>query len=48
MVALPLFGVPGFVANGVQISNVQYNPSIDGILWDVAVWTVLKPGPAAG
>ena len=48
MVALPLFGEPGLVANGVQIANVQYNPSIDGILWNVAVWTVLKPGPATG
>jgi len=47
MVALPLFGEPGFVANGVQISNILYNPSVDGILWDVAVWTILKPGPPA-
>ena len=43
--SMALVGEPGFVANGVQISNVQYNPSVDGILWDVAVWTLLKPGP---
>ena len=46
MVALPLFGEPAFVANGVQMANVQYNPSVDGILWNVALWTTLKPGPA--
>ena len=27
MVALPLFQEPALVANGVQIANVQYNPS---------------------
>ena len=46
MVALPLFGEPGLVANGVQLANVAYNPSVDGILWNVALWTTLKPGPA--
>jgi peptide/nickel transport system substrate-binding protein len=45
MVALPLFGEPAFEANGVQMSNVQYNPSIDGILWNVALWAALEPGP---
>ena len=44
MVALPLFAEPALLANGVQIANVQYNPSIDGILWNVAMWTLLKPG----
>ena len=38
--ALPLFREPAFVANGVQLANVEYNPSIDGILWNVALWTV--------
>ena len=45
MVALPLFQEPALVANGVQLANVQYNPSEDGILWNVALWSVLKPGP---
>jgi peptide/nickel transport system substrate-binding protein len=45
MVALPLFGEPGFEANGVQIANVQYNPSVEGILWNLPLWTGLKPGP---
>jgi peptide/nickel transport system substrate-binding protein len=45
MVALPLFGEPALVANGVQIANVQYNASTDGILWNVASWETLKPGP---
>jgi hypothetical protein len=45
MVALPLFGEPALEANGVQISNVQYNASIDGILWNAPLWSVLKPGP---
>ncbi len=47
MVALPLFGEPGFEANGIQLANVEYNPSTDGILWNVALWTTLKPGPEA-
>ncbi len=46
MVSLPLFAEPGFEANGVQLANVEYNPSIDGILWNLALWTTLKPGPA--
>lgn len=45
MVSLPLFAEPGFEANGVQMANVEYNPSVDGILWNVALWTTLKPGP---
>ncbi len=45
MVALPLFGEPGLVANGVQLSNVQYNATADGILWNLATWLTLKPGP---
>jgi len=45
MVALPLFGEPGLAANGVQVANATYNPSVDGILWNVALWTMLKPAP---
>ena len=45
MVALPLFQEPALVANGVQLANVQYNASGDGIMWNVALWTLLKPGP---
>ncbi len=45
MVGLPLFAEPGFEANGVQLANVEYNPSVDGILWNVALWTTLKSGP---
>lgn len=48
MVALPLFGEPGLAANGVQVANVVYNPSVDGILWNVALWTRLKPAPPLG
>jgi peptide/nickel transport system substrate-binding protein len=43
MVALPLFQEPGFVANGVQMSNVLYNPSTDGLLWNLASWSTLVP-----
>jgi ABC-type transport system substrate-binding protein len=43
MVALPLFGEPGLAANGVQVANATYNPSVDGILWNVALWARLKP-----
>jgi hypothetical protein len=25
---------------------VTYNPSIDGLLWNVYLWTLLKPGTA--
>ncbi len=46
MVSLPLFAEPGLEANGVQLANVEYNPSSDGILWNVPLWTTLKPGPA--
>jgi peptide/nickel transport system substrate-binding protein len=45
MIGLPLFAEPGLEANGVQLANVDYNPSVDGILWNVALWTTLKPGP---
>ena len=38
---------PALVANGVQIANVQYNPSVDGILWNVAMWTVAEARTAA-
>jgi peptide/nickel transport system substrate-binding protein len=48
MVALPLFGEPGLAANGVQLANTSYNPSVDGIMWNVALWTRLKPAPATG
>ncbi len=42
MVALPLFGEPGLVASGVQVANAGYNPSVDGVLWNVAEWTLLR------
>jgi ABC-type transport system substrate-binding protein len=45
MVALPLFGEPGLLANGVQLTNVQYDPAPDGILWNVSLWSRLKPRP---
>jgi ABC-type transport system substrate-binding protein len=48
MVALPLFGEPGLLANGVQVANAIYNPSIDGILWNVAQWTRLQPAATPG
>jgi peptide/nickel transport system substrate-binding protein len=44
MISLPLFGEPAFQANGVQIGNVQFNASSDGILWNAPQWTTLKPG----
>jgi peptide/nickel transport system substrate-binding protein len=44
MISLPLFGEPALQANGVQIGNVQFNPSPDGILWNLPQWTTLKPG----
>jgi ABC-type transport system substrate-binding protein len=47
MVSLPLFAEPGFEANGVQLSNVEYNPSTDGVLWNLPLWTTLEPGPAS-
>jgi peptide/nickel transport system substrate-binding protein len=46
MVSLPLFAEPGLEANGVQLANVMYNPSVDGVLWNVALWTTLRPGPS--
>jgi len=46
MVSLPLFGEPGLLANGVQITGMLYNPSEDGILWNVDQWNLLQPGPA--
>ena len=45
MVALPLFGEPGLEANGVQVANAGYNPSVDGVLWNVALWSRLQPAP---
>jgi len=48
MVALPLFGEPSLLANGVQIANVSFNPSVDGVLWNVGLWSRMKPAPAAG
>lgn len=48
MVALPLFGEPGLLANGVQVANAVYNPSVDGVLWNVDQWTRLQPAPVAG
>ena len=48
MVALPLFGEPGLEANGVQVANAAYNPSVDGILWNVALWSRLGPAPTSG
>lgn len=48
MVSLPLFQEPTLVANGVQMGNLQYSASDDGILWNAAAWTTLKPGPPAG
>jgi peptide/nickel transport system substrate-binding protein len=48
MVALPLFGEPGLLANGVQVANVTYNPSVDGVLWNVNQWTRMKPAPTSG
>jgi peptide/nickel transport system substrate-binding protein len=45
MVSLPLFGEPAFEANGVQLGEVQYNASPDGILWNLPLWTTLQPGP---
>jgi peptide/nickel transport system substrate-binding protein len=47
MVALPLFGEPGLLATGVQLANAAYNPSTDGILWNVASWTRMKPAPSS-
>ena len=46
MVALPLFGEPELIANGVQLANAGYNPSVDGILWNVAPLDPVEAGPA--
>lgn len=48
MVALPLFGEPGLVANGVQVANVAYNPSVDGVLWNSDQWTRMQAAPPVG
>jgi len=48
MVALPLFGEPGLVATGVQVANADYNPSSDGVLWNVDLWTRMQPAPPVG
>ncbi len=48
MISLPLFQDPTLVANGVQVGNLQYSASEDGVLWNAAVWTTLKPGPPIG
>lgn len=45
MVALPLFQEPALVAYGVQIENVTYDPSTDGIMWNLPLWSVMKVGP---
>lgn len=47
MIALPLFGQPGFQANGVQLANASFNPSSDGTLWNAALWTRMVPGPTS-
>ena len=41
----PLFGEPGLMANGVQLANAAYNPSVDGVLWNVDLWSQMKPAP---
>lgn len=46
MIALPLFEAPGLLASGVQITGMEYNPSVDGILWNVSLWNTLRPGPS--
>ena len=46
MVALPLFEEPGLLANGVQIAGADYNPSEDGVLWNIPLWNTLEPDPA--
>jgi peptide/nickel transport system substrate-binding protein len=45
MIALPLFQEPAFLAYGVQLGTIRYNPSSTGLLWNVADWTALKPKP---
>jgi peptide/nickel transport system substrate-binding protein len=46
MVALPLFQEPALVANGVQLSGIQYNSAIDGLLWNLPSWSPLIPKPS--
>jgi peptide/nickel transport system substrate-binding protein len=46
MVALPLFPEPALVASGVQLAGPTYNPTADGLLWNVDQWTRLRPAPA--
>lgn len=46
MVALPLFAEPSLLVTGVQISNVEANPSVDGVLWNLPLWATLEPGPS--
>ena len=46
MAGLPLFGEPALVVNGVRLGNVQYNPTIDGLLWNVQSWAKMVPKPA--
>jgi len=43
MVALPLFGEPGLLAEGPLVANVVYNDTEDGILWNVSTWALLHP-----
>ncbi len=43
MVALPLFGEPGLLANGPLIANVVYNDTSDGIMWNAPTWALLRP-----
>ncbi|HWD51201.1 MAG TPA: ABC transporter family substrate-binding protein [Acidimicrobiales bacterium] len=45
MVSLPLFQEPALVANGVQLDGIQYNSSIDGLLWNLPSWSPLIPKP---
>jgi peptide/nickel transport system substrate-binding protein len=45
MVALPLFQEPALLANGVQLAGIQYNSSIDGLLWNLPNWSTLIPKP---
>jgi len=47
MVALPLFGEPGLLADGPLISNVVYNDSLDGIFWNASSWALLRPEPSS-
>lgn len=46
MVSLPLFNPPGLESNGVHLSGVTYNPTVDGLLWNVQTWSTLTAPPA--